>query len=106
MILVDSSVWIEQLFRTQSRAYLEFRGLTITDPSSIATCEPVTIELLAGPTDPLTVRRIEDQLDTLDDLTWTRGRTSGRPRRSPARTSGRPHRSFPDRLFGRRRHSA
>lgn len=68
MILVDSSVWIEHLRRTQSRAHVEFRELAITDPASIATCEPIAMELLAGPTDPLTVRRIEDQLGTLDDL--------------------------------------
>ncbi len=34
--------------------------------ASIATCEPIAMELLADPTDPLTVRRIEDQLDALD----------------------------------------
>jgi len=68
VILVDSSVWIEHLRRTQSRAHVEFRELAITDPASIATCEPIAMELLAGPTDPLTVRRIEDQLGTLDDL--------------------------------------
>lgn len=68
MILVDSSVWIEHLRRTQSRAHAEFRELVTTDPASIATCEPIAMELLAGPTDPFTVRRIEEQLGTLDDL--------------------------------------
>lgn len=68
MILVDTSVWIEHLRRTQSRAHLEFRELATTDPAGIATCGPITMELLAGPTDPFTVRRIEDQLGTLDDL--------------------------------------
>ena len=68
MILVDSSVWIELLRGTQSRAHLEFRELAITDPASISTCEPIAMELLSGPTDPLTVRRIEDQLGTLEDL--------------------------------------
>jgi predicted nucleic acid-binding protein len=68
VILVDTSVWIEHLRRTQSRAHLEFRELATTDPASVATCEPVAMELLAGPTDPVTVRRIEDQLGTLDDL--------------------------------------
>jgi predicted nucleic acid-binding protein len=69
VILVDTSVWIEHLRRTQSRAHLEFRDLAVTDPASIATCEPIAMELLAGPTDPFTVRRIEDQLGGLDGLT-------------------------------------
>lgn len=69
MILVDTSVWVEYLRGTRSRAHLELRRLATTDPGSIATCEPVAMELLAGPTDPFTVSRIEDQLGTLDDLT-------------------------------------
>jgi predicted nucleic acid-binding protein len=68
VILVDTSVWIEHLRRTQSRAHLAFRDLATADPASIATCEPIAMELLAGPTDPFTVRRIEDQLGTLEDL--------------------------------------
>ena len=42
--------------------------IATSDPAGIATCEPIAMELLAGPTDPFTVRRIEDQLGTLDDL--------------------------------------
>lgn len=68
MILVDTSVWIEHLRRTQSRAHLELRALASADPGSIATCEAIALELLADPTDPFTVRRLEDQLGTLDDL--------------------------------------
>jgi predicted nucleic acid-binding protein len=68
VILVDTSVWIEHLRRTQSRAHVEFRELVTADPAGIATSEPIAMELLAGPTDPFTVRRIEDQLGTLDDL--------------------------------------
>jgi predicted nucleic acid-binding protein len=68
VILVDTSVWIEHLHGTQSRAHQEFRALAASDPAGIATCEPVAMELLAGPTDAFTVRRIEDQLGTLDDL--------------------------------------
>lgn len=68
MILVDTSVWIEHLRRTRSRAHLEFRELMTTAPGTIATCEPIAMELLAGPTDPFTVRRIEDQLGTLEGL--------------------------------------
>jgi hypothetical protein len=68
VILVDTSIWIEHLRRTQSRAHREFRDLATSDPAGIATCEPIAMELLAGPTDPLIVHRIEDQLGTLDDL--------------------------------------
>ncbi|HEY0951500.1 type II toxin-antitoxin system VapC family toxin [Nocardioides sp.] len=68
MILVDTSVWIEHLRRTGSRAHREFRDLASRDPGAIAICEPIAMELLAGPTDPHIVRRIEDQLGTLEDL--------------------------------------
>jgi predicted nucleic acid-binding protein len=69
VILVDTSVWIEHLRRTRSRAHRMFRELATNDPASIATSEPIAMELLAGPTDRFTVRRIEDQLGTLEDLT-------------------------------------
>ena len=39
MILVDTSVWVEHLRRTRSRAHVQFRALVTTDPASIATCE-------------------------------------------------------------------
>lgn len=68
MILVDSSVWIEHLRATGSRAHREFRELATSAPSTIATCEPIAMELLSGPTDPFSVRRLEDQLGTLHDL--------------------------------------
>jgi predicted nucleic acid-binding protein len=68
VILVDTSVWVELLRRTKSRAHLELRELATTDAAGIAVCEPIAMELLAGPTDPVTVRRIEDQLGTLEDL--------------------------------------
>lgn len=68
MRLVDTSVWVELLRGTRSRAHLELRELAASEPDSISTCEPVAMELLAGPTDPFTVRRIEDQLGTLEDL--------------------------------------
>ena len=67
-VLVDTSVWVEHLRGTRSRAHLELRDLAAADPASVATCEPIALELLAGPTDPFTVRRIEEQLGTLDDL--------------------------------------
>lgn len=70
MILVDTSVWIELLRGTRSPAHLAMRDLIETTPANIATCEPIAMELLAGPTDPFTVRRIEDQLGTLHDLAF------------------------------------
>lgn len=68
MILVDTSVWIELLRRTGSRAHVELRQLATTAPAGIGTCGPIAMELLAGPTDPFVVRQIEDQLGTLEDL--------------------------------------
>lgn len=68
VILADTSVWIELLRATRSRAHLGLRELATDAPGSLATCEPIAMELLAGPTDPFTVRRIEDQLGTLEDL--------------------------------------
>lgn len=68
VILVDTSIWVEHLRGTGSRGHRAFRELAAGDPAEVATCEPVAMELLAGPTDPLTVRRLEDQLGTLEDL--------------------------------------
>lgn len=68
VILVDTSVWVEHLRRTRSRAHLAFVSLATDEPASIATCEPIAMELLAGPTDPFIARLIEDQLGTLEDL--------------------------------------
>lgn len=70
MILVDTSVWIELLRGTRSPAHLALRDLIETTPAEIATCEPIVMELLAGPTDPFTIRRIEDQLGTLHYLAF------------------------------------
>ena len=68
MILVDTSVWVEHLRGTGSRAHLALRELAVAEPAGVAVCEPIAMELLAGPTDPFTVRRIEQQLGTLEDL--------------------------------------
>lgn len=98
MILVDTSVWVEHLRRTQSHAHLEFRDLAATDPAGIATCEPIAMELLAGPTDPFTVRRLEDQLGTLEDLSVDSAqdfRAAGTLARA-VRRSGRTVRSLTD----------
>jgi len=68
VILVDTSVWIEHLRGTQSRAAVEFAALIRRDPGTIATCDPIAMELLSGPTDPFTVHRIENQLGSLINL--------------------------------------
>ena len=68
MILVDTSVWVELLRGTGSTAHQALREGIERDPTSLATCEPVAMKLLAGPTDELTVRRLEAQLGTLLDL--------------------------------------
>lgn len=70
MILVDTSVWVEHLRSTQSRAHLQFRELMTSKPGSVAICEPIVMELLADPTDPFVVGKLEDQLGTLEDLSF------------------------------------
>jgi predicted nucleic acid-binding protein len=46
--LIDSSVWIEFLRRTGSRANVEVREMLQRRPGEVATTEPVVMELLAG----------------------------------------------------------
>lgn len=101
MILVDTSVWIEHLRRTHSGAHVELRELVRTRPAEVATCEPIVMELLAGPTDPFTVRRIEDQLGTLDDLPLdvTRDFRSAAALARAVRRSGHTIRSLTDCLI-------
>jgi predicted nucleic acid-binding protein len=62
MFLVDTSAWIEYLRRTGSPTNLEVRRLIHEHPTELATTEPVVMELLAGPTDPTTVARLEQLL--------------------------------------------
>lgn len=59
MELIDSSAWVEYLRGTGSAAHHEVRRLVHEDPAEIATTEPIIMELLAGPTDPRTVDRLE-----------------------------------------------
>lgn len=48
MILVDSSVWIDHLRDVRSRAAVELERLMMRHPTTIATTEPVEMELLSG----------------------------------------------------------
>jgi predicted nucleic acid-binding protein len=57
--LVDTSAWIEFLRRTGSPTNLEVRRLVHERPSQVALTEPVVMELLAGPTAPAAVARLE-----------------------------------------------
>jgi predicted nucleic acid-binding protein len=46
--LVDTSVWIEVLRGTESTAMARIRDLVANDAASIATAEPIIMELIAG----------------------------------------------------------
>lgn len=63
MIIVDTSVWIEYLRGTGSKAHRALNSLRQKDPGSIVIAEPIAMELLLGPTDELAVRRIERLVD-------------------------------------------
>jgi len=57
--LIDSSVWIEFLSATGSRANLAVRELVQERPHEIALTEPVVMELLAGAADERAFAQIE-----------------------------------------------
>lgn len=48
MILVDTSAWVDYLRGADSTATGRLRELLGTAPETVATCEPVAMELLAG----------------------------------------------------------
>ena len=50
MNLVDTSLWVEVLRGTKSAATARIHGLVTEDPSSVATTEPIIMELVAGAT--------------------------------------------------------
>lgn len=68
MILVDSSVWIEVLRKTESRADRTFRRL-IHEETPLATTEAVVGEVLAGARDELDHVRMRRRLHALRFLT-------------------------------------
>jgi predicted nucleic acid-binding protein len=59
--LVDSSLWVEILRGADTTATARLRSLVADDPASIATTEPIVMELVAGATAPAA-------LDAVDSL--------------------------------------
>jgi predicted nucleic acid-binding protein len=68
VILPDTSVWIDHLRGADTRAARELAALIARAPTTVALCEPIAMEVLAGPTDQFTVRRIENEFGTLHQL--------------------------------------
>lgn len=68
MILVDTSVWVDFLRGSESRATQHLRALVRDPLDAIAMCEPVAMELLAGVTREVDVRRIEEIVDGLPTI--------------------------------------
>jgi predicted nucleic acid-binding protein len=66
--LIDSSVWIEYLRDTNSRACNEVDRLWHADPGAVATTEPVLMELLAGATSHRIFAQIEKLMGGLQML--------------------------------------
>jgi predicted nucleic acid-binding protein len=67
--LIDSSAWIEYFRDTNSRACNEVDRMWHDDPGSIATTEPVVMELLAGTTSDRLFTRVEKLMNGLQLLT-------------------------------------
>jgi predicted nucleic acid-binding protein len=63
--LIDSSAWIEYLRDSDSRACNEVDRLYHDDPGSVATTEPVVMELLAGATSSRSLAQVEKLTDGL-----------------------------------------
>lgn len=63
--LFDTSVWVEFLRATDSPACRYVESRLLADPSTIAITEPVSMELLAGPTDELALAKIAQLVDSL-----------------------------------------
>lgn len=68
MQLIDTSVWVEYLCNTNSRACNEVDRLWHDDPSAVATTEPVAMELLAGTNSYRLFERVEKLMSGLQLL--------------------------------------
>jgi predicted nucleic acid-binding protein len=66
--LIDTSAWVEYLRDTNSRACNEVDRLWHDDPSTVATTEPVVMELLAGANDDRLFERVEKMMTGLQLL--------------------------------------
>ena len=67
LILVDSSVWVEFLRRTDTPARWELRRLLSAQPQTVAVCAPVLMELRLT-ADDLARRKIERTLSGLPTI--------------------------------------
>lgn len=68
MELIDTSAWVEYLRDTNSPACNEVDRLWHDDPGSVATTEPVVMELLAGVNDDRLFERVEKMMNGLQLL--------------------------------------
>lgn len=68
MQLIDTSVWVEFLRNTDSPACNEIDRLWHDDPSTVATTEPVVMELLAGTNSDVLFARVEKLMNGLQML--------------------------------------
>ena len=100
-VLIDTSAWIEYLRATGSPAAVTVRRLLSEDPASVATCEPVAMELLSGAGDDRTYAQLErlvNGLPALDVDTSVDFRSAAAIYRT-ARRAGRTIRSINDCLI-------
>ena len=67
--LVDSSIWVNYFRHPGDGANEPMRELIRTE--SLAITDPITMELLMGPTDELAVRRVEHAISAATVLTVT-----------------------------------
>ncbi|RHW26543.1 PIN domain nuclease [Nocardioides immobilis] len=68
VILVDTSVWVDYMRGGDGPGHRALSRLKDTAIGSIATTPPISMELLAGPTDELGVRRVERVLESVPSL--------------------------------------
>ncbi|MQA15007.1 MAG: PIN domain-containing protein [Pseudonocardiaceae bacterium] len=96
--MIDTSAWIEYLRHTGSPANVEVKRLLQEEPGDAVVTEPIVMELLAGPTDPHVVAKLERLVDGLPllpvdaELDYRAAATVYRT----ARQSGRTVRSLVD----------
>lgn len=95
MILADTSLWVDHLRNADTPAAAAMRDLLTTSFSELATCEPITMELIAGGPPEPRLTRLTGVLDGLPvaeikpvidfraaALIWRSARAAGLPVRS------------------------
>lgn len=101
MVLIDSSCWIDFLRDADTPATTYIDRVVAHDLSSVVTCEPIVMELLAGPTGPDQLNRLENLVNGLPCLPFEPTvdfRTAASIQRA-VRTTGRTVRSMIDCLI-------